>query len=139
MSFTNVWQGITNYVDRGWVFKFLIIQLSGLPPVFVFFLKVNLIALSLRYTSIILQVLIFINLLLGMFFYLQIFSTTGDHFSSNTLKMLVKDTSLIEAKRLDSSKKKYNFYLFFCTVSFISFFSFVFFFDFYIIMYAFLT
>lgn len=137
MSFTNVWRGLTTYVKGGWVLKFLIIQLSGLPPVFVFFIKVNLISLSLKFASPFLQLLIFINLLLSMFFYLQIFSTTSDMPSKAILKDLTQGVSIMKRGELTQSRRKYNFYLFFCFVLFVNLFSFIFFFDFFVIISAF--
>ncbi len=137
LSFTNAWQGVANYAYCGWVFQLLLLQLSGLPPVFIFFLKVNLLALSLKYTTIFLQVLIFINLLLSMFFYLQIFNTTSDNMSKQNLKLMARDSDLTSIN-LKTSIKKYNFYLFFTTVLFFSMFSFIFFFDFYVIVYSFI-
>ena len=138
MSFTNVWKGTSIYISRGWVLKFLIIQLSGLPPVFVFFIKINLIALTLKLLSPFLQVIIFINLLLSMFFYLQIFSTTNATPSKELLKDLLQDTSMVDSTKWSYNKNKYNFYLFFTSTLFFSLFSFIFFFDLFVIIIAFL-
>ena len=137
LSFSNAWQGISNYVANGWVFKFLILQLAGLPPFFSFFLKVNLLSLSLKYTNIFLIILIFCNLLMSVFFYLQIFSTTNVIHSKLILKTLASESSMIDAKKESRSMRKYNFYLFFCTMTFFSTFSIIFFFDLFAIVYAF--
>lgn len=137
LSFTNAWQGISNYVANDWVFKFLILQLAGLPPVFAFFIKVNLLTLSLKYTNILLIFLIFLNLLMSVFFYLQIFSTTNMVTPKLVLKTLVAESPMLGNKKESDSVRRYNFYLFFCIISFFSFFSVVFFFDLWAIIYAF--
>lgn len=135
-SFSQVWTIATLYSRQGWIFKFLIFQLSGLPPVFFFFVKFSFLISSLVYLNFFLYLMLFLNILLGIFFYLKIFSTTNAKISNKLLKDACDGNNV-----LDNSKKitikniyRYTYYLIFFL--FINFFSIFFYLDIYIIAYS---
>lgn len=137
LSFNVFWQSINLYMSNAWVFKWLFFQLSGFPPVFIFFLKFNFLFSLLKYSSFFIQVLVFINLLLGMFFYIQIFSITSKVYSGFFLKTFVKNNKILQKNSYLITEKYYLLCTMLAYFLFISFCSFLFFFDIFIIFKAF--
>lgn len=85
----------------------LFFLLSGLPPVGFFFVKFNFLLTTYQHTNILFQVLIFSNILLTMFFYLQIFNTNNDsqNLPTLTINALKGNKVLLQQKQLFSEKK----------------------------------
>ena len=137
-SFTSLWNFINVYYNDSFIFKFLIFQLGGIAPVFTFVLKINLLALSLKYTSLIIQFFIFINLLLGVFFYLEIFFTTASSTNSYMLKIMSKESKILTKNLKKYTDFKYKFYFFFFIFFFFFGCGFFFFFDIFMLIDAFI-
>lgn len=135
-SFSQVWSINTSYCRQGWIFKFLIFQLSGLPPVFFFFIKFSFLIASLAYLNLFLYFILFINILLSIFFYLKIFSITNSKISNKLLKDACENNNILSNSAKITVKKiyKYTYYLIFFL--FINFFSIVFYLDIYVIGYS---
>ena len=77
-------------------FILLVLLLSGLPPVFIFFLKLIFFLKVFSKINFFFQIILFINFFLGMLFYLQIFnSTTNVFFSKTFLKSQTTDNSIL--------------------------------------------
>lgn len=123
-----VWQNMTLYSGGVWIVKWLFFLLSGLPPVFVFFLKFNFLLSALKYNGLLTQSLIFFNLLMSMFFYLQIFSNTTTLINKRFFKILSKKTLSGEGNVV-SAISKYVFFRLIVAFLFLNFFGFIFFVD----------
>ena len=139
LTFSQIWSATTLYFKQSWIFRFLILQLSGLPPVFFFFLKFSFLLSSFNYLTIFLIVLIFINLLLSVFFYLKVYSATEVKTSNILLKKLTVDSPLSKTLTKKFAKREYAFTYFAILFIFISLFSFIFFIDFYFIVKCFMV
>ena len=113
LSFKQIFIGTSRLFDRGFVFKFLILHLAGLPPFILFLAKLGLLLKVGQSGNLFLFLLIFINVLLGQFFYLKPFVATVYKQDNHSLKLFCKK-SLI-----DMPKRKYNlrFYRFFYMLS----------------------
>lgn len=133
-SFNVLWQNLGTYVSNTWTIKWLFFQLTGLPPVFIFFLKFDILFAVMRHASFILQLLVFLNLLLGMLFYAQIFTVTAKLYPSFFFKSFVKNNTIISRNDIVHTNKHYFFYNITHSFLFISFCSFLFFFDFFVIV-----
>lgn len=128
-----LFQFVSTYVRTSWALKLLFIQLAGLPPVFVFFFKFNCLFYVLSTASFFVQLLTFINLFLGMIFYVQIFKQTTKRYNLDLFKRGVKDAKLIKQQTNTSAESHYFFYKCFLYFTFFMSCGFIFFFDFYII------
>lgn len=64
------------YTPRYSLLMLLLFLIAGLPPVGIFFIKFNFLVSASIELTIALQIAIFTNLLLGMFYYLQVFNFT---------------------------------------------------------------
>ena len=137
-SFSNVWILSTLYAKQGWILKFLIFQLSGLPPVFFFLIKFSFLLVLLPHTTFFLIIIVFLNLLLSVFFYLKIFSATNDKTSNIILKEGCADCEINEISKKIHVKRVYKYSYYLILFLFINFFSIFFFLDFYIIVYSFM-
>lgn len=135
-SFSQVWTITTLYSRQGWIFKLLIFQLSGLPPVFFFFVKFSFLVSSLAYLNFFLYLMLFLNILLGIFFYLKIFSVTSVKISNKLLKDACDGNNILDNTKKLTIKNiyKYTYYLIFFL--FVNFFSIFFYLDIYIIAYS---
>lgn len=81
----------------------VLLILSGLPPFSFFIIKVNILLKILENNSLFLIFLIFFNLLLTMFFYLQFFKLT------NNLKINIKKYFKFNRLRNFNTRNHYNF------------------------------
>lgn len=70
------------------IFKFLVLNLSGLPPVFLFFIKFNFLLQSLQVVGLFYQFIIFSFFLINMIYYLQMFNFKQS-INLNTTKQLL--------------------------------------------------
>lgn len=137
-SFSNVWLISTLYAKQGWVLKFLIFQLSGLPPVFFFLIKFSFLVRLLPYLSFFLIIIVFLNLMLSAFFYLKIFNTTSDKTSNELLKDACVDHAIEDISKKIYVKRVYKYTYYLVCFLFINFFIIFFFIDFYTIVYSFM-
>lgn len=108
--------------------------MSGLPPVFFFFLKFSFLSSSFNYLTLFLVILIFLNLLLSVFFYLKVYSATEVKSSNVLLKKLTADSPLTKTLTKKYAKREYAFTYMAILFIFVSLFSFIFFIDFYFII-----
>lgn len=132
-NFTAVWSGLGMYFRQSWLFKFLIFQLSGLPPVFFFFLKFSFLIGSIEYINLVYVALLFLNIILGTFFYLQIFFSTNTKVDNNLLRSFVEDSPILVTTKKVNVKKLYSCTYIIVTFLFFNIFSVFFFLDFYVI------
>lgn len=132
-NFTTLWALISKYFSQSWIFKALVFQLSGLPPVFFFLCKFNLLLNSLQYVNFFFFLFIFINLLLSMFFYLKVFfNTTGD-LTNEQLAFLCANKAILDVQKKKYTNQIYCYY-FICLVFIaLNFAGLIFFLDFYFI------
>jgi hypothetical protein len=63
----------SKYLKQDYVVSALILTLSGLPPTFVFFLKINFLVDILYNTDLIVVILVIFNLIIGVFFYIHFY------------------------------------------------------------------
>jgi NADH:ubiquinone oxidoreductase subunit 2 (subunit N) len=135
-SFSQVWTINTTYCKQTWIFKFLVFQLSGLPPVFFFFVKFSFLISSLTYLNFFLYFVLFLNILLGIFFYLKIFNTTTLKISNKLLKDACENNTIVGNSKKSKVKYiyKYTYYLIFFL--FLNIFSIIFYLDIYVIAYS---
>jgi NADH:ubiquinone oxidoreductase subunit 2 (subunit N) len=132
-SFIELLSISSTYFPNNWALKFLILQLSGLPPFFFFVLKFNFLVVASYYVNFFILVLLFINMLLGMFFYLKIFSIQGDHISNENLRKICENRPISKVSKAKHTNREYWFWLFFCLYIFLNIFSVLFFADLFII------
>lgn len=131
LNVSDLWQLLSVYMPNSWNFKLLFLQLSGLPPMFFFYIKFNFLLASIEYTTIFIQILIFVNLLCGTFFYLKLFATKNKKILNNNLKLLAENNSILRNNSFERTSVKYKFVYLLFVFFFINFFSAVFFLDFY--------
>lgn len=98
------------YSKGTWALKFLILQLSGVPPFIFFYIKFNFFNTSIQYVDFILLILMLINALLGMFFYLKVFSLNTDKYSDESLKNFLRTRNDLT----DTSRDKYIYWFWMC-------------------------
>lgn len=132
-SFTVVWFNLIKYFSNGWVLKFLLLQLSGLPPFFFFFVKFDFLLKSIISITLYLQILLFLNLLVGTFFYLKIFYIKSFKLSNAQLKNSSKNQEILKTNLKKTVNQRYRFWFSFYSYTFFNIFSFIFFCDAYII------
>ena len=129
-SFVKFLSAYSTYSPYGWVIKFLLLQLGGIPPFFFFVIKMNFVVISLAFVDIFAVILIFLNVLLSMFFYLKVFSTESEHISNETLKELLINSDINTLNTRKVNLRKYYFWMWFYFYLFINIFSVVFLSDF---------
>lgn len=132
LTLNQFWQLLTHYSQFPSVFKIFLIQLAGLPPVYVFFWKVNVLISVLVYAHPLVIGLVAINLLLGVFFYVQFFS----HTTKTPSRFLLKKAKSSATTLSKHSRYCVNDYkLFFLTLCFLvpTLCGFLFFFDIHLI------
>lgn len=121
---------INNYHNDGWLLKFFILQLSGLPPFFIFFLKLHYLLLVLKHLGLVITILFFLNVLFSMFYYLKLFMVPSLKITNNLLKL--NTVCLLTNVKNKQANKKYFFmilsfiFLFFNCLSFIFLIDFIF-------------
>lgn len=119
-SFTKFLSAYSTYSPYGWVIKFLLLQLGGVPPFFFFIIKLNFVILSFAFVDIFLVFFIFLNILLGMFFYLKVFSLQGEHISNDTLKEFLLNSHVSFSNTRYVTVRKYFFWMWFYFYIFIN-------------------
>lgn len=122
----------TNHINK---FLLLFILMSGLPPVSFFFIKISFLIKIMPTISFLSQLIFFFNFLLGMFFYLQVLTTTNRVTASVAL---LQDTSkntyfILENQKKEKHLKYFIFWYNYWVVASIHFLGICFFFDFYLI------
>lgn len=119
--------------------KFLNLQTNTVPisritTCFYFFLKFTFVVDILKFATLFVQVLVFLNFLLGMFFYLQIFVTTNKIYVTQTLRRFISESKISLTQKFTEANKKYMFFKSAMWFLFFSLLSFIFFFDIFIIL-----
>lgn len=137
INFAVLWQSL-NFFREGWVFKVFILQLAGLPPMFIFFIKFSFLVTSFNVSTIFVCFLILLNLISGMFFYLQIFKLTTAVDKKEILQLITKNSLLRFRNKQNNTNRKFLFILLTTTFLFLNWFSSVFFIDLYVIVNGFL-
>lgn len=119
---------------------FLFFLLTGLPPVGFFIIKFNIIITALNNSSFIWQLIIFINLLINMFFYLQVFNSLNwsNIFTVNTHKNLKLNT-ILKKNKLNKTSNLFNFYYYMIFFLFTNLFFIFYFLDFFVIFSNFIS
>lgn len=115
---------------------YLLFILSGLPPVSFFFVKFNFLITCYHNTNIFVLMLIFFNILLSMFFYLQIFNT-GNNMLKVPVKtlLLLKNNKILQKQKFSHSIKNYRFFMQCVFLIFFNFFFIIYFVDLFIIFF----
>lgn len=124
---------VQTYTNHGWLFKLLFLCLSGLPPFFFFFIKFNFLIVGFVKTSLFIQFLIFLNIVISTVFYLKIFLIKNFKYTNADLKNLALQNKILNKQNKTQSVLKYTYMWRIGLFLFINFFSIVFFFDFYLI------
>lgn len=83
--------------------------LSGLPPVGFFIIKFNILLLIYSYINFTAQILIFLNFLLAMFFYLQIFNSLNWNINKEVDLTFLKTNKILQTSKYSSTFKVYKF------------------------------
>lgn len=138
INITEFWQALSSYAN-GWFFKVLILQLAGLPPMFIFFVKFSFLVTAFSTSTIFVCFLILINLIVGIFYYLQLFKISANNDDKLLLQVFVSRTPLRLRSQQNNTQSILNFALLFSLYCFISFFSGIFFIDLYILLHGILA
>jgi NADH:ubiquinone oxidoreductase subunit 2 (subunit N) len=127
--------GITcKYLTNDSMIFLLIVSLSGLPPFFMFFLKLDVLIYLITRVDYIFIIFVIFIFILSIFFYVCFFNV---FFIENELLLLItKDNFFFLRSSLFFYK--YFFYFFINILLFYSYFGFFFFFDFYVILSCFI-
>lgn len=133
INFAVFWQALI-YFREGWVFKLFILQLAGLPPMFIFFIKFSFLVTAFNLSTIFICFLILINLIVGMFFYLQIFKLSTAVDKKEILQLITKNSLIRARSKTNSTNKKFLFIYFSVIFLFLNWFSGVFFIDLYVLL-----
>lgn len=76
------------------MFKLFILQIAGLPPMFIFFVKFSFLITSFNTSTLTVCFLILLNLIGGMFFYLQVFKLSKFIDSKQVLNTVTQHAQL---------------------------------------------
>ena len=120
VSFSHVWSTFDSYIYGGVTIKVLLLQLSGLPPFFFFFIKLTILLNSIFSVDFFMFFLIFLNMLLSMFFYLRVFTTTNSVFDNSFLKKLCSRTVFFNKTKIYCNRI-FSYYLSFYVFIFFNF------------------
>jgi NADH:ubiquinone oxidoreductase subunit 2 (subunit N) len=131
-SFATGWFIINKYIEPSFCLKFILLQLSGLPPFLFFYVKFNFLILSLNSVIFYIQYLIFLTSVINGYFYLKIFSLPQQKFSNLNLKVYSEGQEILTKKNKNYQVKLYKFWYRFVVLAFISAFSSLFFSDIYL-------
>lgn len=137
-NFSQILILLKNYSSHTNYFSFIFLLLSGLPPVNFFLLKLIFLITNFQYISFFMQLVLFLNFLLGMLFYLQCFNITNNNYINNiNLKKLnMSSMSILVTKRYSNSYYRYIYWVLYISVVSIHIFGFFIFFDVLIIINA---
>lgn len=102
---------IRNYTPYTNQFFIVFLLLSGLPPVFFFFIKLSFLLKIFSSLSIILIITLFINFLCSMIFYLQVFNVTLKAFYLDKFfkKLKIKDDKTNYFSQVKIQRAAYQF------------------------------
>lgn len=106
---------IKNYTSHYNQFFLLPLILSGLPPVGFFIIKLSYLIKIFSSISLTIQLLLFINFLLTMFFYLQYFNITVTTSFDTTLLLQTKNEnfSILRNQKMEISTLTFKFWVFY--------------------------
>ena len=114
VSFNTSFSFLKNYTKSTGLIFLLFFLLSGLPPVGIFFLKLNIIIYLLTYWNLFYIILVYFILFFNMLFYLQILKFKKQWtylsiiFKSDIYKLNAKDNSLLQKPEVLIFKKLIN-------------------------------
>lgn len=92
----------SKYHPQNFIFKLLFIQLSGLAPSFLFFIKFNFFITCLNTSHLFTVFVIFLNLLLTTFFYLQLVTKTPQKINTQVYNIIFPKQKNIYLKKATS-------------------------------------
>jgi NADH:ubiquinone oxidoreductase subunit 2 (subunit N) len=130
-SLQRLFSGISMYSVNNYLIFILVMLFSGLPPTFIFFLKINIIVIVINNSSYMLLLLIILNSLINVFFYIFFFKQSLV-LDNDCLVFFSKNN--IFSFYVNTFYNKYLSYYFAIVVMFFSFFGFFLFIDFYLIV-----
>lgn len=130
---------IINYCSQSNQFLLLFLLLSGLPPVSFFLIKLSFLIKIFSSLSLTIQFLFFLNFLLGMLFYLQIFNVTLKNFYQTDLLLKSNTTyyAILVKNTINSQEMHYNYWFMYSVFMGFNILSILFYFDLYIIFFSF--
>jgi NADH:ubiquinone oxidoreductase subunit 2 (subunit N) len=133
-SFQKLITACNNYFTNSFFISSLILCLSGLPPMFIFFLKTSIFINIFTNNNYALLLAVIINSIIGVFFYVYCFNTTN---LDNDVLISVSKYNTI-ANRLVCDVSVYYAHIFIVIILFFNYFGFFFFFDFFVIISSFI-
>lgn len=133
INFAVFWQALS-FFREGWVFKLLILQLAGLPPMFIFFIKFSFLVTAFNVSTIFICFLILLNLIVGMLFYLQLFKLSSPVQKKEILSLITKNSPLRLRSKQNITNIKFIFIYLTISFFFLNWFSALFFIDIYILI-----
>jgi NADH:ubiquinone oxidoreductase subunit 2 (subunit N) len=90
LSSGRFYQAFINYCSTGYILTFFIMQLSGIPPVFLFVLKFNFLLSLVKIYDFITIVVIVLNVVVSVYFYLQFIGIKTAKLNNRLLNQLIK-------------------------------------------------
>jgi hypothetical protein len=82
------------YCSSGFFLNICILQLSGLPPAFMFFLKVNFLIAIFKAGGFFMSSVVFLNILSNMYFYAQVLLSKSKKLYSRILNILLRNNCM---------------------------------------------
>lgn len=122
-GFVDFWNSCCVYFPDTWALKMILLQLGGVPPFFFFTIKIGFLIVSLAYVSLFVLLLIFVNMLLGMFFYLRIFSLQSNISSNVSLKKFTQNSPIFIRGSKTHAHRLYWFWFLFMAFLFLNIFA----------------
>ena len=133
INFSVFWQSLS-FFREGWVFKLLILQLAGLPPMFIFFIKFSFLVTAFNISTVFICLLVLFNLIGGMFFYLQLFKLSSAVDKKEIIQLVTKNSLLRLRGKQNATNAKFLFSCLTAIFLFLNWFSAIFFIDLYVLL-----
>jgi NADH:ubiquinone oxidoreductase subunit 2 (subunit N) len=131
LSINRAISGINVYLTNDFLVSFLILNLAGLPPMFIFFLKINIIISLIGAVDYLILIFVIFNSLINIFFYILFFRSLS---YTDDMILVFFSRHNTRIKRVENSFFKYRIRLIINYINIVNFFGFFFFFDFYVII-----
>lgn len=122
-GFVDFWNSCCVYFPDVWALKLMLLMLAGVPPFFFFTIKTNFLIVSVIYASFFLIIAMFFNMLLGMFFYLRIFSLQSNISSNASLKKFTQNSPILGRISPVRARRLFWFWFLFMLFLFINIFA----------------
>ena len=133
INFSVFWQALI-FFREGWIFKLLILQLAGLPPMFIFFIKFSFLVTAFNISTIFICSLIILNLIGGMLFYLQVFKLSTAVDKKEIIRLMTVNSPIRLRSKQNITNNKFLFSFSIATFLFLNWFSAIFFIDLYVLL-----